>query len=134
MNEKELMDQFLSNYDEDLIYFFNGRLIKHSMEELKDLYLKTHIHKIYELEEDRYGILYDLMDYLEVISLLLVKIFRMNKKESNYISMFLFGLSIIEIENILIVKYGDHKMISEFVNKLKEYVKPTGIKTSTAFI
>lgn len=134
MDDEELMEQFLCNYDEEFIYFFNNRLIKNSMEELKEVYLKTHIHKIYESEDDRYGILYDLMDYLEVISVLLLTIFKMNKKESNYISMFLFGLSIIEIENILFTKYSDHEMISEFVNKLKEYVKPTGIKTSTAFI
>jgi len=132
MNE-ELMEQFLSNYDDEFVYFFNSKLIKYSMDELKELYVKTHIHEIYKLEDDRCGILYDLMDYLEVFSLLLVKIFKLEKKESNHISMFLFGISLSEIVNILIAKYSDSEMILEFVEKLKEYVKPSGIKTSTAF-
>jgi hypothetical protein len=129
----ELMEQFLSNYDDEFIYFFNGKLINYSMDELKEVYVRTHIHEIYKLEDDRCGILCDLMDYLEVISLLLVKIFKMDKKESNYLSMFLFGISLSDIERILITKYSDQKMISEFVEKLKEYVKPTGIKTLTGF-
>jgi len=131
--DEEFMEQFLSNYDDEFIYFFNSRLIKYSMDELKEVYLRTHIHEIYKLEDDRYGILYDLMDYLEVISLLLVKIFKMDKKESNHISVFLFGISLSEIVNILMAKYSDAKMILEFVNKLKEYVKPSGIKSSIAF-
>jgi len=127
------MEQFLSNYDDEFICFFNSKLIKHSMDELKEVYFRTHIHEIYKLEDDRCGILCDLMDYLEVISLLLVKIFKMDKKESNYASIFLFGISLNDIERILITKYSDQKMISEFVEKLKEYVKPTGIKTLTGF-
>ena len=129
----ELMEQFLSNYDDEFIYFFDSKLINYSMDELREVYVRTHIHEIYKLEDDRCGILCDLMDYLEVISLLLVKIFKMDKKESNYLSMFLFGISLSDIERILITKYSDQKMISEFVEKLKEYVKPTGIKTLTGF-
>jgi hypothetical protein len=131
--DEESMEQFLSNYDDEFIYFFNSRLIKYSMDELKEVYLRTHIHEIYKLEDDRCGILYDLMDYLEVVSLLLVKIFKMEKKESNHISVFLFGISLSDIVNILMMKYSDPKMILEFVNKLKEYVKPSGIKSSIAF-
>lgn len=133
MDEEFITEEFLSNYDDEFIYFFNSRLIKYSMDELKDVYVRTHIHEIYKLEDDRCGILYDLMDYLEVISLLLVKIFKMDKKESNHISVFLFGINLSDIVNILMAKYSDPEMILEFVEKLKEYVKPSGIKTSTAF-
>lgn len=128
------MNQFVCNYDDEFIYFFNYRLLKYSTAELKEVYLKTHIHEIYKLEDDRYGILCDLMDYLEVISMLLVKIFKMDKKESNYMSLFLFGISLGDIENILFIKYGDSKMILEFLTKLKLYVKPIGIKTLSDFI
>ena len=131
--DEQLIEQFLSNYDDEFIYFFNSKLIKYSIYELKDVYVRTHIHEIYKLEDDRCGILYDLMDYLEVLSLLLVKIFKMDKKESNYISMFLFGISLSEIVNILMAKYSDSEMILEFVEKLKEYVKPSGIKDVNSF-
>lgn len=129
MNDNEkLIDQFLSNYDSEFVYFFNNKLVKCSLEELKDVYKKTHLHECYDSEDDRYGIIYDLMDYLEITSQLLFSIFNINKQEANNNSIFLFGLDIDVIEKILSIIHGDEKKSEIFIIRLKKYVEPTGLK------
>ena len=130
MNDnKKLIDQFLSNYDSEFVYFFKNKLDKYPFDELKDLYEKTHLHQNYESEDEQPGIIYDLMDYLEIVSQLLCSIFNIDKQEANYNSIFLFGLDIDVIGKILtIIHHKDEKKAEIFITRLKKYVEPTGIK------
>ena len=129
MNDnKKLTDEFLSNYDSEFIYFFKNKLAKYSFDELKDLYEKTHLHQSYESEDEQPGIIYDLMDYLEIVSELLSSIFQIEKQEANNNSIFLFGLDIDVIEKILPIMHGDEKKSEIFIIRLKKYVEPTGLK------
>lgn len=127
-SDEKLRDEFLSNYDSEFVYFFNDRLAKKCFCELKDLYEKTHLHESRESEDDQPGIIYDLMDYLEIVSQLLSSIFQIEKQEANHNSIFLFGLDIDCMGRILTIIYRDDKKTETFITRLKRYVEPTGIK------
>ena len=127
-SDEKLRDEFLSNYDSEFVYFFNNRLAKQCFDELKEIYSKTHLHESLESEDDQPGIIYDLMDYLEIVSQLLSSIFQIEKQEANHSSIFLFGIDIDCMGQILKIVYRDEKKTEIFVLRLKRYVEPTGIK------
>jgi hypothetical protein len=127
-SDVKLREEFLSNYDSEFVYFFNNRLVKQCFDELNEIYSKTHLHVSRESEDDQPGIIYDFMDYLEIVSQLISSIFQIEKQEANHNSIFLFGLDIDCMGQILTLIYRDEKKTEMFMMRLKKYLEPTGIK------
>ena len=127
IDDNSFFNQFLSNYDSPFVNFFHNHLRFLSDNVLIYLYRVTH--RLYN-EEDRYGILFDLMDYLEVISLLFMKIdTSITKDKANLKSVYIFGNSISDIEKILSINCGyGEKVVAVFIEGLNRYLEPTGMK------
>jgi len=126
------MENNILNYDIEFIYFLHSYLKKIDYTKLQELYEITHqIKTIDNISSD--DIIYDLLDYLEIVSLILLKEFGneylTSKIDCNYASISLFGLNLTELSIILFIRFKNQEKVDNFIRKLKKYLEPTGIKT-----
>ena len=124
------MENNIINYDNEFIYFLYSYLKNLDNKKLSELYKITHQIDLEDvLSED---ILLDLLDYLEIVSLILMKEFgneNSSKIDFNYASIGLFGLNITEMSDILYIRFKDQEKVDNFTKKLRKYIKPSGIKS-----
>jgi hypothetical protein len=126
------MENNTLNYDIEFIYFLYSYLKKIDNVKLRELYEITHqIKTVDNISSD--DIIYDLLDYLEIVSLILLKEFGneylTSKIDCNYASISLFGLNLTELSIILFIRFKNQEKVDNFIRKLKKYLEPTGIKT-----
>jgi hypothetical protein len=126
------MENNILNYDIEFIYFLHSYLKKIDYTKLQELYEITHqIKTIDNISSD--DIIYDLLDYLEIVSLILLKEFGneylTSKIDCNYASISLFGLNLTELSIILFIRFKNQEKVDNFIRKLKKYLEPTGIKS-----
>ena len=126
------MENNTLNYDIEFIYFLYSYLKKIDNVKLRELYEITHqIKTVDNISSD--DIIYDLLDYLEIVSLILLNEFGneylTSKIDCNYASISLFGLNLTELSIILFIRFKNQEKVDNFIRKLKKYLEPTGIKT-----
>ena len=126
------MENNTLNYDIEFIYFLHSYLKKIDNVKLRELYEITHqLKTVCDISSD--DIIYDLLDYLEIVSLILLKEFGneylTSKIDCNYASISLFGLNLSELSIILFIRFKNQEKVNNFIRKLKKYLEPTGIKT-----
>lgn len=125
------MENNTLNYDIEFIYFLHSYLKKIDYEKLRELYEITHQMKtVDDISSD--DIIYDLLDYLEIVSLILLNEFAygyLSKIDCNYASISLFGLNLTELSIILFIRFKNQEKVDNFIRKLKKYLEPTGIKS-----
>ena len=125
------MENNTLNYDIEFIYFLHSYLKKIDNEKLRELYEIIHLTKaIDDITTD--DIIYDFLDYLEIVSLILLNEFGygyLTKIDCNYASISLFGLNLTEISIILFIRFKNQEKVDNFIRKLKKYLEPTGIKS-----
>jgi len=123
------MENNTLNYDFEFIYFMNSYLKKIDNTKLRELYKITHQIDVNDSQDD---IIYDFLDYLEIVSLILLKEFGneylTSKIDCNYASISLFGLNLTEMSIILFIRFKNQEKVDNFIRKLKKYLEPTGIK------
>jgi hypothetical protein len=126
------MENNTLNYDIEFIYFLHSYLKKIDYTKLRELYEITHLQTA-EDDISSNDIIYDLLDYLEIVSLILLKEFGneylTSKIDCNYASISLFGLNLTELSIILFIRFKNQEKVDNFTRKLKKYLEPTGIKT-----
>jgi len=126
------MENNTLNYDIEFIYFLHSYLKKIDYTKLRELYEITHLQTA-EDDISSNDIIYDLLDYLEIVSLILLKEFGneylTSKIDCNYASISLFGLNLTELSIILFIRFKNQEKVDNFIRKLKKYLEPTGIKT-----
>ena len=125
------MENNTLNYDIEFIYFLHSYLKKIDYTKLRELYEITHQMKtVDDISSD--DIIYDLLDYLEIVSLILLNEFAygyLSKIDCNYASISLFGLNLTELSIILFIRFKNQEKVDNFIRKLKKYLEPTGIKS-----
>ena len=126
------MENNTLNYDIEFIYFLHSYLKKIDYTKLRELYEITHqIKTVDDISSD--DIIYDLLDYLEIVSLILLNEFGneylTSKIDCNYASISLFGMNLTELSIILFIRFKNQEKVDNFIRKLKKYLEPTGIKT-----
>jgi len=126
------MENNTLNYDIEFIYFLHTYLKKIDNVKLRELYEITHqLKTVCDISSD--DIIYDLLDYLEIVSLILLNEFGneylTSKIDCNYASISLFGLNLTELSIILFIRFKNQEKVDNFIRKLKKYLEPTGIKT-----
>lgn len=126
------MENNTLNYDIEFIYFLHSYLKKIDNMKLRELYEITHqIKTVDDISSD--DIIYDLLDYLEIVSLILLNEFGneyiTSKIDCNYASISLFGLNLTELSIILFIRFKNQEKVDNFIRKLKKYLEPTGIKS-----
>jgi hypothetical protein len=125
------MENNILNYDIEFIYFLHSYLKKIDNAKLRELYEITHLNTTSDdISSD--DIIYDLLDYLEIVSLILLNEFAygyLSKIDCNYASISLFGLNLTELSIILFIRFKNQERVDNFILKLKKYLEPTGIKT-----
>lgn len=126
------MENNTLNYDIEFIYFMHSYLKKIDIMELRELYEITHLIKAND-DITSNDIIYDFLDYLEIVSLILLKEFGneyiTSKIDCNYASISLFGLNLTELSIILFIRFKNQEKVDNFIRKLKKYLEPTGIKS-----
>ncbi len=126
------MENNTLNYDIEFIYFLHSYLKKIDYTKLRELYEITHLQTA-EDDISSNDIIYDLLDYLEIVSLILLKEYGneylTSKIDCNYASISLFGLNLTELSIILFIRFKNQEKVDNFIRKLKKYLEPTGIKT-----
>ena len=125
------MENNTLNYDIEFIYFLHSYLKKIDNAKLRELYEITHLNTTSDdISSD--DIIYDLLDYLEIVSLILLNEFGygyLTKIDCNYASISLFGLNLTELSIILFIRFKNQEKVDNFIRKLKKYLEPTGIKS-----
>ena len=99
------MENNILNYDIEFIYFLHSYLKKIDIVKLRELYEITHLQTA-ENDISSDDIVYDLLDYLEIVSLILLKEFGneylTSKIDCNYASISLFGLNGVSMISVLL--------------------------------
>jgi len=126
------MENNTLNYDIEFIYLLHSYLKKIDNVKLRELYEITYQMKtVDDISSD--DIIYDFLDYLEIVSLILLNEFGneylTSKIDCNYASISLFGLNLTELSIILFIRFKNQEKVDNFIRKLKKYLEPTGIKT-----
>jgi hypothetical protein len=126
------MENNILNYDIEFIYFLHSYLKKIDIVKLRELYEITHLQTV-EDDISSDDIVYDLLDYLEIVSLILLKEFGnqylTSKIDCNYASISLFGLNLTELSIILFIRFKNQEKVDNFIRKLKKYLEPKGVKS-----
>ena len=126
------MENNILNYDIEFIYFLHSYLKKIDIVKLRELYEITHLQTA-EDDISSDDIIYDLLDYLEIVSLILLKEFGdeylTSKIDCNYASISLFGLNLTELSIILFIRFKNQEKVDNFIRKLKKYLEPKGVKS-----
>lgn len=126
------MENNTLNYDIEFIYFLHSYLKKIDIVKLRELYEIIHLQTV-EDDMTKDDMIYDFLDYLEIVSLILLKEFGneylTSKIDCNYASISLFGLNLTEISIILFIRFKNQEKVNNFIRKLKKYLDPTGVKS-----
>jgi hypothetical protein len=126
------MENNTLNYDIEFIYFLHSYLKKIDIVKLRELYEIIHLQTV-EDDMTTDDMIYDFLDYLEIVSLILLKEFGneylTSKIDCNYASISLFGLNLTEISIILFIRFKNQEKVNNFIRKLKKYLDPAGVKT-----
>lgn len=125
------MENNTLNYDFEFIYFLHSYLKKIDNVKLRELYEIIHLQTA---EDDMMtdDMIYDFLDYLEIVSLILLNEFAhgyLTKIDCNYASISLFGLNLTELSIILFIRFKNQEKVDNFIRKLKKYLEPVGIKS-----
>lgn len=125
------MENNTLNYDFEFIYFLHSYLKKIDNVKLRELYEIIHLQSA---EDDMMtdDMIYDFLDYLEIVSLILLKEFGygyLTKIDCNYASISLFGLNLTEISIILFIRFKNQEKVNNVIRKIKKYLEPVGIKS-----
>ena len=125
------MENNTLNYDFEFIYFLHSYLKKIDNVKLRELYEIIHLQTA---EDDMMtdDMIYDFLDYLEIVSLILLKEFEdtyLTKIDCNYASISLFGLNLTEISIILFIRFKNQEKVDNVIHKIKKYLEPVGIKS-----
>ena len=119
------------NYDFEFIYFMYSYLKRIDNEKLREIYENIHGIPADDILSD--DIIYDSLDYLEIVSLILLNENKddiyMTKIDCNYASISLFGLNLTEISIILFIRLKNQEKVDNIIRKINKYLKPTGIKS-----
>ena len=125
------MENNTLNYDFEFIYFLHSYLKKIDNVKLRELYEIIHI-KTAEDDMMTDDMIYDFLDYLEIVSLILLNEFGygyLTKIDCNYASISLFGLNLTEISIILFIRFKNQEKVDNVIRKIKKYLEPVGIKS-----